>query len=261
MPTIHPSADVHRDSHLAEDVTVGAGAVIEQHCRIGAGCVIGRHSIIWQGTQIGDNNRIFPFCSIGGEPQDKKYRGEAAPLIIGDDNTIREYCFINKGTDANGETRIGHRNWIMGYVHIAHDCILADDITIANTVQMAGHVVINRGATIGGGTLFHQFCRVGDNAMIGGGEAMRHDTPPFALYARGTIAVNGEGMRRNGYADGDIDAMQQAYRLLYRAGLPFEQARDNIAALPHGENSPLPVLTKFLQQANLNLIRPRRQSS
>lgn len=260
MTAIHPQADVHPDARLAEGVTVDAGACVEQGCVIGRGSSIGRHSVIWRGTVLGRGNRIFPFCSLGGEPQDKKYAGEDAPLVVGDDNVIREYCFINKGTAASGETRIGSRNLLMAYTHVAHDCVLGDDIIVANGAQMAGHVVVGDGAVIGGGVLFHQFRRVGVGALIGGGEAMRQDAPPYALCAEGVVSVNSEGMRRRGLSAADVAAVRRAYKLLYRAGLSQSAAAERIARMKGADAPPLLHLVEFLRTPGLRLLRPRRRA-
>lgn len=255
--TISPAAEVDPAARLGDGVTVASGAVIEADCIIGSGSAIGRNSIIWRGTVIGSGNRIFPFCSLGGEPQDKKYTGEEAPLIIGDNNTIREYSFINKGTAANGETRLGNDNWIMGYVHAAHDCIIGSGNIIANAVQLAGHVIIGDRVVLGGGVLVHQFRRIGSGAMLGGGEHLRCDVPPFALAGEGVVSVNREGMRRHNYSPEAIQAIQRAYKILYRDGLPLAEAAAEIAALPEAAEPPLAELHAFLQQPGLNLLRPR----
>lgn len=259
MASVHPTASVGGGVELAADARIDAGAVIEDGCKIGGGTSIGRNSIIWRGTVIGANNRVFPFCSLGGEPQDKKYAGEEAPLIIGDGNTIREYCFINKGTAANGETRIGARNWIMAYVHVAHDCVMGDDNTVANGAQLAGHVVVGDRVVIGGGVLFHQFRRVGTGAMLGGGEKMRQDAPPYSLCGDGVVGVNAEGMRRHGFSDDEIGAVRRAYRLLYRADLSLQAATAAIRELPGAAVSPLRELIDFLSLPDLRLLRPRRR--
>lgn len=263
MANIAAGAQVSEGALLAEDVVVGPGAIIEEGCEIGAGSSIGAYAIIWRGAKIGRNNRIFPFCSLGGEPQDKKFRGEESALIIGDGNVIREYCFFNRGTqDGGGITRIGDNNWIMGYVHVAHDCMLADNIVAVNGAQFAGHVEIGGGAIIGGGALFHQFRRVGAGAMVGGGEKVRQDVPPFALAARGVVGVNSEGMRRAGFGGEEIARMKDAYRALYQEDLPLAAAREKIAAMAAAENgniaNALQQLADFLALNHLELIRPAR---
>ncbi|MGU9951536.1 MAG: acyl-ACP--UDP-N-acetylglucosamine O-acyltransferase [Gammaproteobacteria bacterium WSBS_2016_MAG_OTU1] len=277
MPTIAVGAQVSSGARLADDVVIGSGAIVEEDCTIGAGSSIGPNTIIWRGTHIGCNNRIFPFCSLGGEPQDKKFCGEDSRLIIGDNNIIREYCFFNRGTlDGGGETRMGNGNWIMAYVHLAHDCLLGDSATIANGAQFAGHVQLNNGIVIGGGSLFHQFLRIGTGAMVGGGEAVRQDVPPFAMSARGVVGVNSEGMRRAGYSRFAIAQIKKAYRLLYLSELSLEESRTQIAALlasANDENNEetqeekaastnavgaLQTLSDFLALENLQLIRPHK---
>ena len=267
MPSVAEGAQVSGDARLAADVVVGRGAIIEEGCEIGGGSEIGAYSIVWRGTRIGRNNRIFPFCSLGGEPQDKKFRGEDSHLRIGDGNTIREYCFFNRGTGGGGgETRVGDGNWIMGYVHLAHDCKLGDGAVIANGAQFAGHAEVGDGAVIGGGALFHQFRRVGALAMVGGGEKVRQDIPPFALAARGVVAVNAEGMRRAGLDSSVVGAIKEAFRVLYSDGLALAAARDSVVALAaaarksgeDGRAAALQTLADFLARDDLELIRPAR---
>ena len=261
MSGVSPAAQVDKTARLAANVTVEPGACVGANCQIGEGTTIGRNSIVWSGTKIGANNRVFPFCSLGGEPQDKKYAGEDAPLVIGDNNTIREYCFFNKGTAASGGTRVGNGNWIMAYVHVAHDCVVGDGVVVANTAQLAGHVEVEDGAVLGGGSLYHQFVRVGALAMVGGGEALRHDIPPYCLCGEGSVGVNVEGMRRAGFAAAAIEQTRRAYRLLYRSGLPLQEARAQIEALAAAApQAPAQTLARFLGKPNLRLLRPRRRA-
>ena len=261
MTTIAPTAIVSPKAELADNVIVGPGAIIESGCRIGAGCEIGAYSILYGGTQLGEKNHISPFCSLGAYPQDKKFDGEETALIIGNGNTIREYCFFNRGTAANGETRIGDDNWIMAYVHLAHDCVIGNRVTIANGAQFAGHIEVADGAIIGGGVLMLQFRRVGEGAIIGGGERLRHDVPPYAWYAEGVVAANVEGMKRNGLAPHDVDVMKEAYRCLYRRNLSLEEAKIAVAALAEDKQgmlaSALQALVEFLALPDLRLLRPR----
>lgn len=260
MPQIAPGAQVSNNARLADDVVVSAGAIVEDECEIGEGSHIGANSIIWRGAKIGKNNRIFPFCSLGGEPQDKKFHGEESRLIIGDNNSIREYCSFNRGTEGGGgETRIGSNNWIMGYVHVAHDCIVGDNTIIANCAQFAGHVKIGDGAVIGGGSLFHQFLRIGSLAMVGGGEAVRQDVPPYSLSARGVVGVNGEGMRRAGFDAEVISRVKSAYRMMYSADMKLSEAREKIEEKAREHDcSALRTLVEFLSCDDLQLIRPSR---
>lgn len=257
MPTIAPTAEVHPDAQIADDVTVDAGAEVQAGCVIGSGSHIGRATIIWAGTRIGRGNRIFPFCSIGGEPQDKKYQGETAPLVIGDNNVIREYCFFNHGTAASGETRVGSGNWMMAYVHVAHDCIVGSHTVLANGVQLAGHVQVADYAILGGGVLVHQFRRIGAGCILRGGERVAHDIPPYAMCGRGRVAVNNEGLRRHGVADDERALINRAYRLLYRSNHSLADALTHLRALP--QTDAIKNIIAFCQQSNLRLIRPHAQ--
>src|SRR5882724_2000310 len=179
---IHPTAIVHSGAKLAPGVSVGPYSIIGEHVEIGEGTTIGPHVLIEGRTRIGAQNRIFGFSSLGGPPQDKKYAGEATALEIGDRNTIREYCTFSCGTvQDTGATRVGSDNWIMAYVHIAHDCVIGDHTVLANTVQLAGHVTIGDWAVVGRMTGVHQFVRIGAHSMCGGGSALLQDVPPYVL--------------------------------------------------------------------------------
>jgi UDP-N-acetylglucosamine acyltransferase len=260
---IHPTAIVDPDAQLAPDVRVGAYSVIGPGVRIGSGTAVAAHVVISGLTTIGADNRIFPFCSIGTEPQDKKYAGEPTALQIGDGNTIREYCFINTGTaQGGGTTRIGSDNWIMGHTHVAHDCVLGDHIVMANAVPLAGHVSVGDWAVIGGTSAVHQFVRIGAHAMCGGGTIMTMDVPPFVLaggFPAEPHGINAEGLKRRGYSAESIAALRQAYRLIYRENLPLAEACAAIEALAaesaEGAAEPLRQLAKFLAESTRGIIR------
>ena len=262
MATIDESAAVAKDCHIASSAVIGKGAIVESGAIVGGGCDIGAYSIIWGGAQLGDNNRVFPFCSLGGEPQDKKYRGEQTKMIVGDGNIFREYCIINSGTEGGGgKTTIGNNNLLMAYSHLAHDCILGSGAIIANAAQIAGHVTIGDNVVIGGGALVQQFARIGSGAMIGGGEKIRLDIPPFAWCAEGVVAVNRVGLTRHGASEETITAIRRAYRILYRSGISLAEAADQIKELTKTESSAvkeLTTITDFLSQPNINIIRPRK---
>lgn len=224
---IHPSAQIHPGAQLAADVSVGAYAIIGEHVAIGAGCRLGAHVVVDGHTRIGRNNRIFPFSSIGSEPQDKKYGGEPTGVEIGDGNTIREFATINRGTAQDaGVTRLGDDNWIMAYVHLAHDCQVGSHTVFANLAQLAGHVVVGDWAVLGGGTLVHQFVHIGAHSFTGMSTYLDRDLPPY-VKAAGHMAkpfgINGEGLRRRGFAPETIAALKRAYRTVYRAGLSHEE--------------------------------------
>ena len=244
---IHPTAIVDPAAELAPDVEIGPYAVIGSDVKIGAGCRIGPHTVIAGRTRIGAHNVIYQFVSVGEAPQDKKYGGEPTELEIGDHNTIREFCTINRGTvqDA-GVTRIGHHNWIMAYVHIAHDCQIGSRTVFANNAQLAGHVQVGDDAILGGFTVVHQFCRIGAHSFTGMGTIVLQDIPPY-VKASGNPArpfgINVEGLRRREFAAAAITGLGQAYKTLYRAGLPLEQAHAELTA----QSAALPELRPLLE--------------
>ena len=259
-----PTARIGEGARLGRGAVIGPFAVIHGGAEIGENVSIGAHSVIWDGAVIGANTRVFPHCSLGGEPQDKKYRGEKTRLVVGENNVIREFCFFNRGTAAAGETRIGDDNWVMAYVHIAHDCAVGDGAIVANAVQIAGHAEIGDGAVLGGGALVHQFARVGRGAMVGGGEKVRMDIPPRALCAEGSISVNVEGMRRAGFSEADIAVVKSAYRVLYRSGLGLEAAREKILRLAGAAQSRRGAaaareVAEFLTATRRGIARPARR--
>ena len=235
MATVHATALVEPGAQLADSVVIGPYAIIGPKVRIGDGTTVGAHCVIEGHTTIGRDNRIFQFCSIGAVPQDKKYAGEPTELHIGDRNTIREFCTFNLGTAQDvGVTRVGDDNWIMAYVHIAHDCQVGSQTILANNVTLAGHVHLDDWAFIGGLTGIHQFVKVGAHAMAGFASAVTQDVPPFMTVDGNPLAVRGfnvEGLRRRGFGAARIAAVKQMHRLLYRSGLTLEAARAAIAQL------------------------------
>jgi UDP-N-acetylglucosamine acyltransferase len=226
---IHPSASVDSDAEFGANVSVGAWSLIEAGVQIGEGTTIGPHVVIRSGTRIGRDNRIYQFCSIGDAPQDKKYDGTGpSRLEIGDRNTIREYCSINRGTPSGGGlTRVGNDNWIMAYCHVAHDCTLGNQTVLANNATLAGHVALQDCVTLGGFSGVHQFCRIGAYSFTGIAAVVVKDVPPF-LIASGNTAraygLNREGLKRNGFTREAIDSLRQAYRILYRQQLTLTDA-------------------------------------
>jgi len=255
---IHASAIVHPGAKLAAGVSVGPYSIIGEHVEIGEGTTIGAHVLIEGRTRIGANNRIFAFNALGGSPQDKKYAGEATRLEIGDRNTIREYCTFNCGTiqDA-GVTRIGNDNWIMAYVHVAHDCQVGDHTIFANAASIAGHVHVGDHAVLGGFTGVHQFVRVGAHAMTGAATLLLQDLPPYVMAAGNDakpFGINAEGLKRRGFSEDQISEIRRAYKTLYRSGLGLEEARLAIAA--QAESVPeLRVLVDFLDRSRRGIVR------
>ena len=236
MSLIHPTALVAEGARLDPSVSVGPYAVIGANVTIGANTTIGAHCVIEGHTTLGQDNRVFQFASLGGAPQDKKYAGEPTRLVIGNRNTVREFCTFNTGTTQDdGVTRIGDDNWIMAYVHIAHDCVVGNQTILANNATLAGHVQIGDYAIIGGLTGLHQFTQVGAHVMAGFASHISQDVPPFMMVDGNPLAVRGlnlEGLRRRGFSPERISAIKQMHRLLYRQGLTLDAARSAIAALP-----------------------------
>jgi len=229
MTRIHASAVVDRKAELASDVEIGPYSVIGPNVKIGAGTKVGSHTVIEGYTTIGKENNFAHFASIGGAPQDMKYRGEPTQLTIGDRNTVREFTTIHTGTAQDeGITRIGSDNWIMSYVHIAHDCQIGDHTIFSSNAQIAGHVQVHDWAIMGGMSGVHQFVRIGQHAMLGGGSILVQDVPPFVIAAGDKAAphgVNVEGLKRRGFSSETISVLRQAYKTLYKDGLSFEDAK------------------------------------
>lgn len=262
MSSIHPTALVDVGAQIDSSVSIGPYAVIGPHVCIGAGTTVGAHCVIEGHTTIGQDNRIFQFASLGAAPQDKKYAGEPTRLLIGDRNTIREFCTFNTGTvQDQGVTTIGHDNWIMAYVHIAHDCIVGNQTILANNATLAGHVQVGDYAIIGGLTGLHQFTKVGAHVMAGFASHISQDVPPFMMVDGNPLAVRGfnlEGLRRRGFSAQRIAAIKQMHRLLYRQGLTLEAARQAIAQLPpsHPEAvDDIALLLDFLAASTRGIAR------
>ena len=258
MTLIHPTAVIDPKAELDSSVKVGAYTVIGPNVQIGANTEIGPHTVINGHTTIGENNRIFQFASLGAIPQDKKYRGEPTRLIIGNGNTIREFTTFNLGTVTGiGETRIGDDNWIMAYCHLAHDCVIGSHTIFANNASLAGHVTIGDYVILGGYTLVFQFCQIGNYAMTAFAAGVHKDVPPYFMaagYRAEPAGINSEGMRRNGFTPEQIANVKNAYKTLYRQGLPYEEARSQIAQA--AETAPeLAVLRDFLSDSQRSIIR------
>lgn len=258
MSARHPTAIIHPNAKLADDVTVGAYSVIGEHVEIGAGTTVASHVVIEGRTRIGKNNRIFQFSSLGGIPQDKKYAGEPMRLEIGDNNIIRECCTFNIGTAQDvGVTRVGNNNWIMAYVHVAHDCQVGNEIVLANSVQLAGHVHVDDYAILGAFVGAHQFCKVGAHVMVGAGSLLFQDLPPYVMVGGNPATphgINSEGLKRRGFSSATIMAIKRAYKTLYKSGLSFEQAKEEIGAQA-AEHPELKLFTEFLARSTRGIIR------
>ncbi len=228
MNLIHPTAIIDPSAQLDSSVKVGPYSIIGANVHIGAGTEIGPHVVIEGPTRIGKNNRIWQFASVGAAPQDKKYKGEDTWLIIGDDNVIRENVTLNRGTAQGiGKTELGNGNWIMAYVHIAHDCVVGNHTIFANSATLAGHVTIDDYVILGGFSLIHQFCRIGAHAFTGMGAKINGDVPPFVMIAgemSSPRGINSEGLKRRGFSGEQITAIKRAYKTLYTSDLPLKEA-------------------------------------
>ncbi len=249
---------VSEGARLHADVSVGPYSIIGPDVEVGPGTRIGSHVVIKGPCVIGQDNRIFQFASIGDDPQDKKYAGERTELVIGDRNTIREYCTINRGTvQDNRRTTVGHDNWIMAYVHIAHDCVVGNQTVLANNTTLAGHVHVGDWAVLGGFTAVHQYCRIGCHALTGIFTAVTKDIPAY-VTAAGRPAVprgiNAEGLRRRGFSPAGISRVREAYRTLYRQARKLDDALDILRRRAETEDE-LHVLLDSISQSSRGLIR------
>ena len=258
LAAIHPTALVHAGARLADDVEVGAYTVIGEHVEVGAGSRIGPHAVITGHTRIGRNNRIFQFVSLGEAPQDKKYAGEPTRLEIGDGNTIREFCTFNCGTvqDA-GVTRLGNDNWVMAYVHLAHDCQVGDHAIFANNSQLAGHVKVDDYAILGGFTAVHQFCQIGAHSITAIGTVVLQDIPPFVTASGNTAqpyGINSEGLKRRGFSPEAIIQIKRAYKTLYKSGLGVADAQREIGTQV-GACPELQLMLDFLANSTRGIVR------
>jgi UDP-N-acetylglucosamine acyltransferase len=255
---IDPRAVVSPDARLHENVELGPYAVVGPNVEIGSGSRIESHVVIKGPTTIGEDNHIFQFASIGDDPQDKKYAGEPTELIIGDGNTIREYCTVNRGTTQDqGVTRIGNENWIMAYTHIAHDCVVGNQTIFANNASIAGHVQVEDYVVLGGFTAVHQFCRIGTSALTSMFSYVTKDVPAFIIVAGRPVAprsVNIEGLKRRGYSDAELRSIRSAYRTVYRQGLSLGAAIEELEARVGAEPAIEPFLNS-LQTGSRGLAR------
>lgn len=255
MTAIHATAIVDPGAELDESVTVGAYTLIGPHVKVGGGTTIGPHCVIEGHTTIGRDNRIFQFNSLGAIPQDKKYAGEPCELIIGDRNTIREFCTFNIGSPGDsGVTRVGDDNWLMAYVHLAHDCIVGNNTIFANNAQLAGHVHVGDWAILGGFTVVHQFVRIGAHSMTAMCTLLFADLPPFVM-CQGQPAqarsMNYEGLRRRGFSPERVSAVKAMHKALYRDDLTLEAARLRISELSKSSPESAPdvqMMLSFLEQ-------------
>jgi len=255
---VHATAQIAEGVTLGADVDIGAYSVIAADVEIGDGTVLGPHVVVNGPTRIGRGNHIHAFASIGGDPQDKKFEGERSELVIGDRNRIREFVTINRGTgQGGGATRIGNDNWIMAYVHIAHDCQVGNHTVFSNNATLAGHVVIGDHVILSGFSGVHQFCRIGEHAFIGMGCLVNGDVPPFVIMANEygrPRGVNTEGLKRRGFSSERIAGIRRAYKALYMSGLQLSEAREELLRIA-AESPDVTTMIEFLEQAQRPIVR------
>lgn len=258
LSLIHPSAIVDKNAQLAEDVSVGPFSVIGPDVKIGSGTVIGPHVVITGPAIIGKDNHIYQFCSIGEDPQDKKYAGEITRLEIGDRNVIREFSSIHRGTVQDKcLTKIGCDNLFMAYTHVAHDCVIGNNVIMANGASLAGHVHLNSHAILGGFTLVHQFTQVGQYSFAAMGSAITQDIPPFVMVGGKPTrphGINSVGMERKGITPEDIRLIRNAYKIIYKMNLRLEDAIERIEEMA-GESQHVSDLVSFLRNVTRGILR------
>ena len=257
---IHPTAIIHQEAILHKKVKIGAYSVIGKSVEVGEGTEIGNHVNITGYTKIGKSNKIFHSSSIGEQPQDMKYKNQETYLEIGDRNTIREFCTINTGTvEGNKKTKIGNDNWIMAYVHIAHDCIVKNNIVIANSATLAGHVEVDDHVVLGGLTAIHQFCKIGQHSITMGGTLLSQDVPPYVrAVSKGGMAfpngINSEGLKRRGFTSKAISDIKNGYKIIYMRNNSIDEAKKELAKL-EVSSSEVGEYIDFIERSNRGLIR------
>lgn len=257
MTSIHPTAIVSPDAEIADDCEIGPYCIIGPKVTLGRGCVLMAHVVIQGPATIGQNNRFHPFCSIGGRTQDLKYKEEPTFLEIGDDNDFRECCTANRGTSPGSVTRIGSRNHFLAYAHVAHDCLIGNDVIFSNNGTVAGHVEVQDFAVIGGLSGVHQFCRIGAHAIVGGCTKIVQDVPPFMIADGNPAAIRGinqVGLERRGFTPEQMRALKEAYRLLYRSQLRISEALEKMRS--QWPESPLIAhLASFVESSKRGIVR------
>jgi len=255
---IHELAVVSGQARVHEEASIGPYSIIGPDVEIGAGTRVEAHVVLKGPTVIGRDNHIFQFASIGDDPQDKKYAGEPTRLVVGDRNTIREYCTINRGTTQDQRvTRVGSDNWIMAYAHIAHDCVVGDDTIFANNASIAGHVHVGDWAILGGFTTAHQFCRIGAHSLTSMFTYVTKDVPAYVVVSGRPAeprGINSEGLKRRGFSAEQIRNVRDAYRVLYRQGLKLEEAVGILAERAEAQHE-LRLLLSSLRESQRGLVR------
>ena len=254
---ISPLASIHPDAKIGEGVEIGPFVTIDRDVEIGDGCIIDASATICQYTKLGKNCHVFPSAVIGAVPQDLKFHGEVTWTLIGDNNVLREFVTVHRGTFSKGQTVIGNNNLIMAYCHVAHDCVLHNHIIMSNTTQLAGEVEVDDFAIIGGGTLVHQFSHIGSHVMVQGGSRINKDIPPYVIAAREPIAycgVNSVGLNRRGFTPEQIHTIQEVYRMIFQGGMNTTQAVAKIEAeMP--ESAERDTIINFVKASTRGIIK------
>ncbi|MGY0399006.1 MAG: acyl-ACP--UDP-N-acetylglucosamine O-acyltransferase [Ostreibacterium sp.] len=256
---IHPTAIINPKARLGKEVTIGPYSIIGENVEIGDGTCIGSHVVIQGPSIIGKNNHIFQFNSIGEIPQDKKFVStDETCFKMGDNNVIREFCTFNRGTvQDQGVTEIGHNNWMMAYVHLAHDCHIGNDTIFANGASLAGHVTIGNHVVMGGFALVYQFVNIGDYAICGFSSGVKQDVPPYSMVdgmPAKIVSINKEGLKRHRFTPAEIKIIRQAFKLMYHSGLTFDEAKVELKHLAK-EQPVIELINNFFPSMKRGLIR------
>jgi len=254
---VHPTAVVDASARLGEGVRIGPFCVVGAEVEIGDGTILGPHCSVTGPTRIGRNNHFHGHAAVGGDPQDKKFAGERTELVIGDDNVVREFTTISRGTgNGGGVTRIGNGNWLLAYVHIAHDCIVGDGCVFSNNATLAGHVEVGNQVILSGFVGVHQFCRIGAHAFVGMGAFVNGDVPPFVMVAQEGYGrprgINAEGLKRRGFDAARVSAIKRAYRALYISGAKLEDAMVQLGDI---DSDDVRAMLAFIQAGDRPLLR------
>ncbi len=255
---IDDKAVIHASASIGNNVCIGPFSVIGANVEIGDNTWVGPHVVINGSTTIGKENKIFQFSSLGDDPQDKKYAGESTKLVIGNRNTIREYCTFNRGTiQDRGITTVGDDNWVMAYAHIAHDCLVGNNIVMANNAQLAGHVEVGDHVILGAFTAVHQFVKIGVHSFTGLGTILTKDLPPFVMANGNTASAHGmnfEGMKRKGFSDDAIKKLRKAYKIVYRSNYTLQEAIKQLSELAE-EIPAIKTFQAFLMNTQRGIVR------
>jgi len=257
MSKIHPTALVSSQAKIGNNIEVGPYAIINEDVEIGDDCFIGPHASIYNGARIGNRVKIFQSASIANQPQDLKYANEETYLYLGDDSVVREFATLHKGTVATGKTTIGSKCLLMAYTHVAHDCNIGNNVIISNATQIAGHVTIEDTVIIGGLSAIHQFGKIGQHSMLGGGSMANADVPPYCLtsgYPARFMGLNIVGLRRRNFTDDDINSIKDAYKIFYQSGLVFSKALEELKE-KYSDHQLVKNIILFIEKSDRGIIR------